>query len=63
MKNAIESLLGSIGILIVGFWTIPLAGYFAGVEISGGAGMQMSLMFFVARFIWLYALRCIFSRD
>jgi hypothetical protein len=61
MKNTAESLLGSIGILIAGYWTIPLIGYMSGVEIDGSAGLKMSIMFFIARFVWLYLLRRIFS--
>jgi hypothetical protein len=58
----LEPLLGSIGILLAGFLTIPLAAYFVGATVSAEQGFEMGLIFFVARFAWLSLLRLIFSR-
>jgi hypothetical protein len=62
MIKIIESLLGSFGIMVVGWATIPFAGYVAGVQITATQGFKMGLIFFVTRFLWLYALRFWFSK-
>jgi hypothetical protein len=58
-----EPLLGSGGILLAGFFTIPLAAYLTGASVTFAQGFEMSVMFFVARFAWLLALRFLFSRG
>lgn len=64
MKKFIESFLGSFGILIAGVVTIPLAAKLSGAPvISTSSAISMSIMFFVARLIYLYLLRLIFSRH
>lgn len=57
----LEALLGSIGIMAVGFLTIPLAGHIAGVDISMAQASKMSAAFFLGRLLWLWALRCNFD--
>jgi len=59
----VEPLLGSMGILLVGFVTIPLAAYFVGADISTAQGLEMGLIFFSGRFVWLLVLRLIFSKK
>lgn len=34
MKNALEALVGSLGLTMLGFYTIPLAGSWVGAEIT-----------------------------
>jgi len=57
-----EPLIGSLGILLAGFVTIPLAAYFVGANVSSAQGLEMGLIFFVGRFVWLSVLRLIFSK-
>ena len=59
---AIEALAGSAAILLVGFATIPLAAHLAGANVSAGQGAAMGLMFFAARWAWLFALRLFMRR-
>jgi len=59
----IEPLLGSLGILLAGFLTIPLAAYFVGADVSTAQGFEMGLIFFAGRFAWLALLRLIFSKK
>ncbi len=56
-----ESLIGSLGIMVFGWVSIPLVGYMAGVSITGSQGVKMSAYFFVLRLAWLYGLRLYFS--
>ena len=64
MKHLVlEPLLGSWGILLAGFVTIPLAAYAVWAEVSAQQGFEMGLIFFIARFVWLYLLRLTFSRK
>jgi len=58
--HALEAFLGSMGILLVGMFTIPYVGGMYGVQISLHQGVYMSMTFFVLRFIWLYFLRKMF---
>jgi len=60
MKFA-EALVGSMGIMLVGFLTIPLAGHVAGLRISSVQAFAMSWVFFILRLLWLLALRCYFE--
>jgi hypothetical protein len=62
-RLVLEPLLGSVGILIAGFLTIPLAAYFVGADISPEQGFEMGLIFFAGRFAWLALLRLIFSKK
>ena len=59
--KALEAFLGSMGILMVGMFTIPYVGKMYGAKITRRQGIYMSLTFFVLRFIWLYSLRLIFG--
>ena len=61
--KALESFIGSAGILVVGLITIPLAGELSGVHIGGYEAMKMSLLFFTGRFFWLWLLRVIFEKH
>lgn len=61
--RAFESFIGSLGILVAGFLTIPIVGKLAGVEMTATQGVEMSAFFFIGRFVWLYALRVFFSNK
>lgn len=61
--HALESLIGSFGIVLFGFISIPHIGGIYGVEITDLQGAQMSATFFVMRFGWLYFLRKVFDRK
>ena len=56
-----EPFIGSLGILIAGIITIPLAGSASGVDVNSYQALQMSFIFFVLRFFWLYILRNYFE--
>lgn len=58
----VEPLLGSLGILLAGSLTIPLAAHFVGADVSAAQGIEMGLIFFAGRFAWLSLLRLIFSK-
>ena len=58
-----EPFLGSAGILVASAVTIPLVGFLVGAHISSTQGLQMGVVFFALRFIWLLFLRYIFSRS
>ena len=57
----IEPLLGSAGILLMGFATIPLVASAVGASISMTQGAALSCIFFLARWAWLAALRGYFG--
>ena len=59
--NAIESFIGSLGILLGGFVTIPLVGRMYGVKINWKQAVKMSITFFFLRWIWLFSVREFFS--
>ena len=62
MKNLlIEPFIGSLGILIFGVVSIQFAGSLVGVQMTSMQSFGMSLIFFVARFIWLAILRFYFG--
>jgi len=61
-KRAIESFIGSAGILIVGFASIPVAADLVGASLSMPQGAGMGAIFFLARWCWLYIVRTIFDR-
>ena len=52
-----EAFVGSLGIFLAGFMTLPLAGFVAGVHVSMGQGAVMGLVLGVLRTIWFYVLR------
>ena len=58
----LEALIGSTGIMLFGWLSIPIVGHLAGVEITTNQGVTMSAYFFVLRLLWLYALRRVFTR-
>lgn len=58
--RALEAFVGTVGIALVGWLTIPLAAAVAGVDISTGQALTMSAVFFIGRFLWLLAVRCVF---
>lgn len=58
--RALEALVGTVGIALVGWLTIPLAAAVAGVDISTGQAVTMSAVFFAGRFLWLLAVRHFF---
>ena len=58
-----EALLGSAGILLAGFLIIPLEASVVGAQISYVQGASISILFFFARWIWLFLLRMWFSRG
>jgi hypothetical protein len=58
--KALEAFIGSFGILIFGFLSIPVAAAMVGAQVSASQGAQMSFIFFVLRFVWLYMLRRVF---
>jgi hypothetical protein len=60
--NALESFIASLGIAAVGWLSIPLVGYAAGVYITAPQAAKMSGIFFVMRFVWLFLLRTMFER-
>ena len=60
--KALEAFIGSIGIALVGWLTIPLAAGMAGVNIDLHQAVIMSAVFFFGRFLWLLALRSVFER-
>ena len=57
-----EALVASLGIMVMGWVSIPLVGHISGVEITVGQGVVMSAWFFVFRLVWLYALRLLFAK-
>jgi hypothetical protein len=60
--RAFEAFIGSFGILLAGMFTIPFAAHLSGVQMNLMQGAQMSALFFIGRFIWLYIVRVVFSR-
>lgn len=60
--NAIEAFVASLGILLFGFATVPLAGWAVGVSITPQQGAGMGLLFFAGRFVLLWAVRTAFHR-
>lgn len=60
--NALEAFVASLGILVAGFVTIPLAAWAVGAHVTTAQGAGMGALFFVARFAWLWLLRCYFER-
>lgn len=63
MKNVLEPFLGSIGITLVGIFSIPFVAKQAGVTVDSYQAFKMSLMFTVGRFLYLLALRCYFHKK
>jgi hypothetical protein len=61
--KALEAFIGSFGILLAGFLTIPLAAHLVGGSLTIAQGAGMSLLFFVARWLWLYSVRVYFERK
>lgn len=59
----IEAFLGSLGIMLVGWWVIPAVGQAADVAITPQQAIHMSGQFFVLRLAYLYFLRLVFSRS
>lgn len=59
-KIVLEAFVGSFGILIFGFVSIPLVGYFVGADITMDQGFGMSIIFFIARIFWLVIVRRLF---
>ena len=57
MSPELESFVVSLGILVIGVFTIPLAGMVAGVKIRKKQAFVMSLLFFLGRWAWVYAVR------
>lgn len=60
--NALEAFVASAAILLFGFATVPLAGWAVGVVITPQQGAGMGLLFFVGRFVLLWAVRTAFHR-
>ena len=63
VQAAQEALVGSAGILLAGFLTIPLAAHVSGAHVTVAQGVSMSVMFFFTRWIWLFLVRLWFSRS
>lgn len=61
-KSFREALLGSVGIMVVGFITIPFAGSIAGANITLEQASKMSAVFFMGRLMWLWLLRHNYDR-
>lgn len=61
--RALESFIGSLGILAVGVFSIPFVAKIYGIEMSHAQGAQMSGTFFLLRWGWLYILRLYFSKK
>jgi len=61
--RALEAFIGSAGVTLFGFISIPLVASFVGVNITQKQGAMMGAIFFVMRFIWLYILRVVFSKK
>jgi len=59
----LESFIGSLGILVFGFLSIPLAAKWMGASITLDQGIGMSFIFFVSRFLWLLCLRSFFAHK
>lgn len=57
MNPALESFIVSLGILVVGIFTIPLAGKVAGVKITHRQATVMGLVFFAGRWAWVWGVR------
>lgn len=60
--NAMEALVGSLGILVASFVTVPLAAWLVGAHVTAAQGAGMGLLFFVLRFAWLWLVRVVFER-
>lgn len=58
--KALEAFVGTFGIAVVGWLTIPLAARVAGAQIEPSQAVVMSAVFFVGRFFWLLAVRHFF---
>jgi hypothetical protein len=58
----LESVTASAGILLFSWLSIPAAAKVVGATVSTEQGVQMGLIFFVLRVVWLYALRCAFEK-
>ncbi len=61
-KNILEPTVATLGILIIGQWTLPLASKMAGVTMTRAQGLEAGIYLAIARFIGLYLLRLIFSK-
>jgi hypothetical protein len=49
-----RAIVGSLGILLAGFATIPLAAWVSGAHVDLVQGAKMSIIFFLGRIVWLY---------
>lgn len=60
--NALEAFVASLGILLAGFVTLPLAAWLVGAHLTAGQGAGMGAILFVLRFLWLWGVRAAFHR-
>lgn len=58
----VESAIASLGIMLIGFLTIPFAASLVGEHISMESGAGMSVLFAIGRFGYLMVVRCIFEK-
>lgn len=49
-KSAIEALIGSQGLTLIGFATVPFVAWLSGASVSAWQGAQMGVYFAVGRF-------------
>jgi hypothetical protein len=61
-QHAVEAMVGSLGILLFGFLSLPALAWLVGGSLTTGHGAVIGVILFVLRFLWLWAVRTAFSR-
>jgi uncharacterized membrane protein len=54
--------VGSVGILLAGVVTLPLAVHFAGGQLNAVQAAHASIILFFLRWVWLYLVRIFFQK-
>ena len=62
LLSLIESVIASLGILLLSAFTVPFVGGMVGVSITTTQGFGMGVVFFFGRVVLLYVIRRIFNR-
>lgn len=60
--RALEAFVMEMGRRLFGILSIPFVAGLAGAQVSILQGLKMTAMFFVAGFLWTYAVRVVFSK-
>ena len=61
-QHAAEALVGSLGILLFGFVSLPVLAWLVGGSLTAGQGAIVGAILFFLRFLWLWGVRAAFHR-